>query len=241
MGEINPQIEKPPKMNGIDIRNRSTTIRNFTQNGQLRSEKIFTYQLVANAEGEAVIGSSAVNYREPSDEEKSFLTTEPVIIQVQPRVVPFSERLLSILNHIVFKIFLFFAILSMIGFVTYCRIKRSKLNKTQEDSAESIDPVQECIDRAKRYRMEGNWSNYTRSLEQAVRHAFLDRYPGKQYDRLIHYAELLSSEQQKLLQRFTENCEQIKYAPISPSKDDLDRMQDDVIRLIDRKEAIHDA
>jgi L-lactate utilization protein LutC len=83
--------------------------------------------------------------------------------------------------------------------------------------------------------MEGNYSYFARELEHAVRHSLHQSFPETAPDSYEHYENLLDESRQKVLQRFSNQVQQVKYAPITASSETLEQLWNDAKRLIERE------
>jgi len=228
--KVSPSLKKPPAFEGLEVLAPSTTIRTGNEEGRRYSEMIFSYRLMANAEGEASIGSAVVAYTIAGEDSEQTIPTASTSITAAPVPFQWAPFLKKAAKNKIFGgvliglIFLFFC-------VTLIYRKRSRKSLILEETEEKADPVEETFEAARRYRIEGEISNCIRSLEQAVGIRFQVRFPAEKREHLTAYLHLLEPELQPVLKRFGERCEELKYAPSASSPEVMDRIWDDARRL----------
>ncbi len=230
---VNPQIEKQPGFDNLKVLNSSTTLRTGMSESLPFSEKVFTYELIPLSEGLAVIGSAAIRYAS-ADGVGQYLTTERKTYEVEPTPFSWSQFFRSIAdNSIIRYVFLLIFIGLIIAVTLWFRRRRTK--DVETEPVETVDPVQEALHAAQRARMEGNYSYFARELEHAVRHSLHQSFPETAPDSYEHYENLLDESRQKVLQRFSNQVQQVKYAPITASSETLEQLWNDAKRLIERE------
>ncbi|MEW6238210.1 MAG: BatD family protein [Candidatus Omnitrophota bacterium] len=230
MQKVSPSLKKPPAFDGLQVLAPSTTIRTGSEDGRRYSDMIFSYRLMANAEGEAHIGSAVVAYTIAGEETEQTIPTASTAITAAPvpfRWEPFLKKIVK--NSYFWGIAI--VLIFILACVTLIYRKRSRKSLVSQDAEEKTDPVEEMFEAARRRRIEGEIPNCIRTLEQAVWIRFQERFPAERREQLITYLDLVEQELQPVLKRFGERCEEMKYAPSAPSPDALDRIWDDAKRL----------
>lgn len=232
---INPEIKKEPIFENLKILARSTTLRAGGEGGRLFHEKEFLYSLRPESEGEAVIGASAIAYRQPDSGpagQEAYLTAPPLVLTVPPAPFSWSETLRNAARNPYVQYGGAFLIVAAAGAgVTIWRWRRSKRIEPQSQPVAAQDPAFAALDEAERFRVEGDRGRYVRMLEKAVRLALQNRRPDIE-GGLSAFRGCLDEPEDTVLARFLDECEQIKFAPSVPSQDQMDRIMDEARRLV---------
>ena len=232
--EINPEIKKEPIFENLTVITRSTTLRTGSADDRLFHEKEFLYTLRPENEGDAIIGASAVAYKQPvsgSEGQEAYLTAPPLVLTVVPAPFSWSEALGNAVRNPYVQFEVAFLLLAAGVGVTLWRWRRSKRIEPQGLPAETKDPALKALDEAERFRLEGDRARYVRMLEKAVVLALQKRQPEIE-GGLSAFRGRLEEPERTILARFLDECEQIKFAPSIPSPDQLDRIREEAKRLV---------
>ncbi len=228
---IDPQFEKTPEFEGVKILTPSTTLRTGSENNRRYAEKIFSYNLMAESQGEAVLGSAAIRYSPGEDKADSYLTTSPTVVEIHPPLFSLSKFLGGLIRNPLFQGFVI--LLLIIGLsVTLILRNRSKKAMSNKTPVEEKKPCEEALENAHRFRVDGKTGDFVKMLEKAARLALSERFPEENPTHVEGYLDCLEGSQRNVLIRFLQNCEEVKYTPVHPSPDLLNRMEDDVKRLL---------
>ncbi len=229
---IDPNIQKSPSFEGLRLLSSSTTLRTGRDGNRNYSEKVFSFRLIADHEGIARIGSATIVYTEAGDELEAFLHSTPTSFTIAPEPFSWSKFIQKTATNSYFQLFVLLLIIVIVIGVTMIRLKRLKKAASENVEEERRPPGEEALNDARRLRMEGNTSDFMRMLEKAVRLTFDERFPNTGYSDLNQFRDRIEAELHPVLDRFTVSCEEIKYSPVSPAPDTLDRIWDDAQRLI---------
>lgn len=228
--EIRPEVVNAPIVKNLELINTSTSFRSGSNADGIYSETVFHYVLRALEEGEASIGAVDVSCQKP-DETFFLLKTDRVKVTVLPERYSFLQFVVAAWSLIWVKIALTALIVTVICVTCFLALRTPKGAEPAEDE-DSSDPVEEALILAKTKRVEGDHKHYFIKLEEAVRLRLIEAHPGVSSTNLRDYGDAVSPDKKVVFDRFLQECEEAKYAPVSPSADVLDRAWDDVERIV---------
>ena len=234
-GEVDsvvPELKNPPTFEGLHSLSSSTTIRTGVESNRRFVEKIFSYRLVGEREGEATIGSAAIEYRTEKPSDHPILSTNRQMITLLPE--PFSlKKVIARWSTVGTAQVAAASALVLIGMsVTLHYWNRSRKTVLPVETEPTKSPCETALDTAYRFRVEGDIQEYIRTLEKAVRWSFEAQFPEAKPAALEGYRSQIATERLPIFERFIQFCEEAKYTPIAPSPDLLNRAMEDVKNLI---------
>ncbi len=230
---IAPTIKKAPVFQGAKLLSSSTTLKTGAIEDRRDAEKIFTYRLRTKQEGEVTVSSAAISYKETEDEsETSFLNTDRTTIEVLPAPFSFRSFLQETWENRILRVIGIIVVVLVVTGVTLLwsiRFRHKFQNELVEEDKKK--PFEDSFEAARRSRVEGDFKDYIRNLEQGVLFSFKEKYPEETSNNISSFANKIKSEQQPVLKRFVESCKETKFSPVPPSPDVLDQIWNDAKRL----------
>jgi hypothetical protein len=227
---INPQIQKLPSLNNLKLIMQATSMRAGSDQGRRYAEKIFIFTLKPISDGDAGIGAATVRYLKNEDQSEKYLTTTPSNLNILPAPFSLQKWYSRQWSKTWFKTLIIIVLITIIFCVTLIFYRRRNKEIPQEIE-ETENPVEEALQAARRYRIEGDRSRYIKQLKNTVLYSFTERFPEIQSTNLIDFRDQIDIGQQIILDRFIEDSEHLQFAPVSSSADQLDRVLQDARHL----------
>ncbi|MBN2330029.1 MAG: hypothetical protein JXR73_23010 [Candidatus Omnitrophica bacterium] len=224
--DLNPEIQKSPRFINLEVLKPSTTIRTGADGSRQYTEKVFRYVLRPQSEGEASIGPATIRYMSPGEEKESFLSTAANSYTASPAPFSFQLWLKQMWRQGWFRGLVFGIVILMAVGVTL-RVRSRYKKAIPEAPVEESNPLEEAFEAARRRRIEGDRSRFIHAIKEAVLLSLSQRFPAIDSKELASFRGELGFDRQIVLDRFLENCEQLQFAPVSPSPDELDRVMED--------------
>lgn len=228
--EFSPEVSIHPQVKNLEQINTSTVFRSGADQDGMFSETVFRYTFKATEQGDASIGTVEMS-GEKEDNSVVSLKTEPVSLTVLPERVSIAKLITSAWNQLWVKITLIsliFIVLCVTCFLPF-RTKKQDMPDEEHDQSGSIE---NAMTKAKSKRIEGDHKAFFTNLEQAVRLRLNHAHPGVSSTNLRDFVDVISPDRKVVFERFLHEYEEAKYTPVSPSSEVLDRVWDDVNRII---------
>lgn len=228
--EFSPEVLKHPQVTNLEQIKTSSAFRSGGDQDGMFSETVFRYTLKALEQGDASIGTVGIN-GEKEDGSIVSLTTEPVTLVILPERFSVANFITSAWSQLWVKITLI-SLIFIVLCVTCVLLFRTKKQDVPNAEHNQADPVDEVMTQAKSKRIEGDYKAYFTKLEQAVRLRLNHAHPGVSSTNLRDFVDAVSPDRKVVFERFLHECEEAKYTPVSPSAEVLDRVWDDVNRIV---------
>ncbi|MDX9755204.1 MAG: hypothetical protein RBU29_14660 [bacterium] len=220
--QITPELTTAPSFANLAVHKTATHLRTCSDEQGRYTEKIFSYHLAAPTEGDYPIGAAAIFFIQP-DGTQQVLKTSAATISAAPAPFAWGQLFTTILWH---PLSIRIGIFLVLGWacVTLYRWKRSSSVETPnpEPTVHSLRDQQ--FELAQRCRMEGQYTEFIHALEKGLRLGLEGRFPEAATTLLIDYKEMLNAAEQDQLQLFIDMAAHIKFAPGTPSRDQLDQL-----------------